>query len=522
MIKKVDQKTMAKVWPFKEAAAVLKKIKNQTPNKGYVLLETGYGPSGLPHIGTFGEVVKTYFIKKALNYMAPDIKVKILVVSDDYDGMRKIPENVPKKDMLENYIDMPLTKIPHPFDDHADIKSYGHYMNKKLRDFLDNLNFEYEFASASELYANGKFDDYLKKAAEKYDKIMQIMLPTLGEERQKTYSIFMPVDNITGKVLAQGVKKVDPVKHTVTYVNTNGEEVETPVTGGKCKLQWKPDFAMRWAALDVDYELYGKDHYPNEPHYRSICKALGKEPPVNFFYELFLDKEGRKISKSKGNGVSIDQWLKYVPKEALSLYMYIKPKVAKRLHFDVIPQTFDEYLDHLRKYLQCEQEEDRVKSPIFFVGAMEGKVPSVSFSMMLNMVSVVGDSKPEVLWHLLSKYDNELRPGYSKILDFMVNKALLYYKEIVAPTRITYEASESDRAALIAFKERLIALDSSASANDIQNIVHDIVPELNIDSKQFFVICYKMFFGQDQGPRIGSFVKVYGIDGMIELINNKL
>lgn len=515
-IKKISQKINAKVWPFQEAHNILKRVKNQTPEKGYILLETGYGPSGLPHIGTFGEVVKTYFVKKALNYIAPEIPVKILVVSDDYDGMRKIPENIPNQEKMQKFIDQPLSEIPDPFEQEV---SYGAYMNKKLKEFLNNLDFDYDFLSASECYKNGKFDEYLSIAAEKYDDIMKIMLPTLGVERQKTYSPFMPIDQNDGSVLSSGVISVDAKHNTIKYKNNAGEIVENSFLGGKCKMQWKPDFSMRWAALDVDYELYGKDHYPNEKVYRGICKVLGKEPPVNFFYELFLDKEGKKISKSKGNGVSMEKWFKYASKEVLSLYMYQKPKVAKRLYFEVIPQTFDEYLGLLKQYREIENEEDKIKSPIFFIGEMSGEIPQISFSMLLNIISVIGISDENLVWGILKKYDDQIKPKKSTILDFMVEKSLLYYKEFVEPNKKQYQPNDSEKEIILQFIKMLKHIDQNEKdVKIVQNLIHDICEKKNLVSKDLYLMFYKAIFGQDHGPRIGSFVVFYGIENTIKLL----
>ena len=332
-------------WPFVEARRILESIGNKTPEKGYVLFETGYGPSGLPHIGTFGEVARTTMVRNAFHVIS-DIPTKLFCFSDDIDGFRKVPANLPNQEKLAGYLDQPLTSVIDPFEE---TESFGHYMNAKLRSFLDKFGFDYEFKSATEYYKSGKFDEYLMKVLENYDKVMAVMLPTLGEERRATYSPFMPICKKTNKVLQVKIEEVDAKAGTIKYLDSDGEMVETKVTGGNCKLQWKPDFGMRWAALDVDYEIYGKDHLANGPIYTKIAKILGSKGPTQFFYELFLDEDGRKISKSTGNGIGVEEWLKYAPVESMSLFMYHSPTRAKRLYFDVIPKNVDEYLTFVSK-----------------------------------------------------------------------------------------------------------------------------------------------------------------------------
>ncbi|MGL4811474.1 MAG: lysine--tRNA ligase, partial [Beijerinckiaceae bacterium] len=336
-----DALTHANAWPFEQARAVLKRLEKS--GKGEALFETGYGPSGLPHIGTFGEVARTTMVRRAFEQITDGkIPTRLLVFSDDMDGMRKIPDNVPDKSVLEPHLHKPLTAVPNPFG--GDYPSFGHHNNAMLRRFLDTFGFEYEFASATDYYKSGRFDAVLLRAAEKYDAIMQVMLPTLGAERQATYSPFLPISPSTGRVLYVPMKQVDAKNGTITFADEDGRDVTLPVTGGHVKLQWKPDFGMRWAALDVDFEMFGKDHQSNAPIYDRICAILGGVPPEHYVYELFLDDQGQKISKSKGNGLTIDEWLTYASPESLALYMYQRPREAKKLYFDVIPRAVDEYL----------------------------------------------------------------------------------------------------------------------------------------------------------------------------------
>ena len=341
-----DAAMQSKAWPFEEARRVLKRYEKAPPEKGYVLFETGYGPSGLPHIGTFGEVLRTTMIRRAFEVIS-DIPTRLICFSDDLDGMRKVPGNVPNQERLKEDIQRPLTRVYDPFETH---ESFGHHNNAMLRRFLDTFGFEYEFYSATEFYKSGQFDEVLKRAVERYDDVMKVMLKSLREERRQTYSIFLPIHPETGRVLYVPMKEVNATDYTITFDDEDGREWTLPVTGGNVKLQWKPDFGARWAALDVDFEMYGKDHSTNTPIYDRICEILGGRKPEHFTYELFLDDKGQKISKSSGNGISIDEWLTYASTESLSYFMYQKPKAAKRLFFDVIPRAMDEYHQQLRAY----------------------------------------------------------------------------------------------------------------------------------------------------------------------------
>ncbi|MGL4496216.1 MAG: lysine--tRNA ligase, partial [Beijerinckiaceae bacterium] len=388
-----DALTHANAWPFEQARAVLKRLEKS--GKGEALFETGYGPSGLPQSGTFGEVARTTMVRRAFEQITDGkIPTRLLVFSDDMDGMRKIPDNVPDKSVLEPHLHKPLTAVPNPFG--GDYPSFGHHNNAMLRRFLDTFGFEYEFASATDYYKSGRFDAVLLRAAEKYDAIMQVMLPTLGAERQATYSPFLPISPSTGRVLYVPMKQVDAKNGTITFADEDGRDVTLPVTGGHVKLQWKPDFGMRWAALDVDFEMFGKDHQSNAPIYDRICAILGGVPPEHYVYELFLDDQGQKISKSKGNGLTIDEWLTYASPESLALYMYQRPREAKKLYFDVIPRAVDEYLGFLEAF-QRQDWKNRLGNPVWHIHGGEPPAPEVlqhggnapttqvSFSMLLNL-----------------------------------------------------------------------------------------------------------------------------------------
>src|SRR5579863_700441 len=362
----------ARAWPFEEARKILARVERRQKagrKVDGIIFETGYGPSGLPHIGTFGEVARTSWVRQAFEAMS-DIPARLIAFSDDMDGLRKVPDNLPNPEMIAANLGKPLTSIPDPFGTHP---SFGEHMNARLRAFLDHFGFRYEFKSSTETYKSGVFDAALLRLLAYYDQVMDVMLPTLGEERQQTYSPFLPVSPRSGKVLLAKVVSRDVVKGTITYVEEDGSLETVPVTGGHCKLQWKPDFGMRWAALGVDYEMYGKDHLAQTPLYDAICAIAGGEPPEHFVYELFLDEKGQKISKSKGNGITIDEFLSYGPSESLALFMFQKPRTAKRLYFDIIPKMVDDYIALLDAYHASANDAERLENPVWFIH--DGKVP---------------------------------------------------------------------------------------------------------------------------------------------------
>ncbi|MGE5506348.1 MAG: lysine--tRNA ligase, partial [Actinomycetota bacterium] len=392
----------ATAWPFQEARALLdERLKGEVPDKGYVLFETGYGPSGLPHIGTFGEVVRTTMVRRAFELLAPGIKTRLFAFSDDMDGLRKVPDNIPNQDLVRQHLGKPLTAIPDPFGTHD---SFGAHNNARLRSFLDAFGFDYEFQSATEWYKSGRFDQALLKVLEHYDAVINVVLPTLGEERRQTYSPFLPVCQKTGRVLQVPVVERNLGAGTIVYRDEDGSLVETPVTGGRCKMQWKADWAMRWFALGVDYEMSGKDLIPSVELSSKIARILGARPPMNLTYELFLDDQGQKISKSKGNGLAVEDWLKYAPHESLALFMYQKPKAAKRLYFDVIPRAVDDYLTFLGKF-EAEDAAKRLDNPAWHIH--HGKPPReeahLSYSILLNLASVCHSEDKAVLWGFIKR-----------------------------------------------------------------------------------------------------------------------
>ncbi|MFC3629600.1 lysine--tRNA ligase [Paracoccus angustae] len=515
-----DAAMQSKAWPFEEARRVLKRYEKKDPDKGYVLFETGYGPSGLPHIGTFGEVARTTMIRRAFEIIS-DIPTRLFCFSDDMDGMRKVPENVPNQDMLRQHLQEPLTTVPDPFGEHD---SFGDHNNAMLRRFLDTFGFEYEFISATEFYRSGRFDDTLRLAAERYDAIMEVMLASLREERQQTYSCFLPISPKTGKVLYVPIKHVDAKNGTITFDDEDGQELTLPVTGGQVKLQWKPDFGARWAALDVDFEMYGKDHSTNTPIYDGICRILGGRAPEHFTYELFLDQHGQKISKSKGNGLSIDEWLTYAATESLSYFMYQKPKTAKRMYFDVIPKAVDEYHQQLRAYPD-QTLDQQLANPVWHIHG--GDVPAsdmvVPFQMLLNLASVAGAKDKEGLWGFIRRYAPEASPETHPGLDRAAGFAVRYFTDFVAPTRQFRQPTEVERRAMEDLAGRLAAWDQPADPEALQSMVFAIGKDHGFEPlRDWFAALYQVLLGADQGPRFGGFIALYGIDETRALIEKAL
>jgi lysyl-tRNA synthetase class 1 len=507
----------AKAWPFELARELLKRV--EKTGKTEVIFETGYGPSGLPHMGTFGEVARTSMVRHAFRVLTDDqIKTRLICFSDDMDGMRKVPSNVPQQALLEQYLQKPLTDVPDPFGTH---EGFAQHNNARLQAFLDGFGFEYEFLSATEQYRSGAFDAVLLRALEKYDDIMKVMLPTLGAERQATYSPFLPISPKTGHVLYVPMKATNPTEGTITYTDEDGEDVTLPVTGGNVKLQWKPDFGMRWAALGVDFEMFGKDHQTNAPIYSRICRILGVEPPVQYVYELFLDEQGEKISKSKGNGLSVEEWLRYGTPESLSLYNFVKPRTAKRLYFDVIPKAVDEYYQHLAAY-GAQDGAQKLENPVWHIH--DGQPPDhklpVSFAMLLNLASVSGAHDKATLWGFISKYAPGATPKTDPELDALAERAVAYYEDFVAPARVYREASDIERAAMLDLIARLKALDpAEKDPETIQNEVYAAGKAQPFDNlRDWFKGLYEVLLGQSQGPRFGGFVAVYGIPETIALI----
>jgi lysyl-tRNA synthetase class 1 len=535
---------VSKAWPFEEARKLIARVMRTGQRE--VLFETGYGPSGLPHIGTFGEVARTTMVRHAFRVLTDDaIETRLLAFSDDMDGLRKTPDNIPNREMVEAHLGKPLTEVPDPFGEYD---SFAAHNNARLRRFLDSFGFDYEFASSTEYYKTGRFDAALLHMLRRFEALQAIMLPSLREERAATYSPFLPIHPRTRVVMQVPLLGVDVEAGTIRWRDPGtDEEFETPVTGGHCKLQWKPDWAMRWYALGVDYEMAGKDLIDSVKLSSQIARALGAEPPAGFNYELFLDDKGQKISKSKGNGLAIDEWLTYASPESLSLFMFQKPTAAKRLYFDVIPRTVDDYLGFLEAYPRQEWKE-RLGNPVWHVHSGEPPAPetlahgaeaqtSVSFAMLLNLATVANSDNPAVLWGFLRRYAPAASPENHPRLDKLVHYAVAYFRDFVAPKKRYRPADEVERSALEAVSAKLAELPPEASAEEIQHALYDIarpIPryqdmaakgatlERPGVSNEFFNMIYAVLLGEARGPRLGSFIALYGVEETRALIAKAL
>ena len=529
-----DERTLAeaaRAWPFEEARKIVERIGGKTPAKGYVLFETGYGPSGLPHIGTFGEVVRTTMVRRAFQRLRPDIPTRLFAFSDDMDGLRKVPDNVPNKDMMARYIGdkvrsfgSPLTAIPDPFSN--EYESFGHHNNARLRGFLDQFGFEYEFVSSTEAYKSGRFDETLLALLRRVDEVNKVILPTLGPERRATYCPFLPIrvrDN-RPQVLEVPAVEVRPDAGTIVFEDAVEGRFEQKVTGGHCKLQWKADWAMRWAALGVDYEMSGKDLIESVRLSSQICRVLGARPPEGFTYELFLDENGEKISKSKGNGLSVEEWLQYAPHESLALFMYQQPRRAKRLFFDVIPKAVDEYLAYLDAFAG-EDEAKRLENPVWHIH--NGKPPRaelpLTFGILQNLAGVANAETKDVLWGFIGSYRPGATPEKMPILDRLVGYALAYYRDFVKPAKKYRAPTEQERAALADLEQALAAMQAGASAEDLQNAVYEVGKRHGFANlRDWFKAQYEVLLGQSQGPRMGTFIALYGLDRFRALLRRAL
>ncbi len=514
----------SKAWPFQQARKLVKKFEKDPPEKGHVLFETGYGPSGLPHLGTFGEVARTLMVRHAFQCIS-DFPTKLICFSDDLDGLRKVPKNVPNRHFLQEDLNLPLTRVRDPFGTH---ESFAHHNNARLQDFLDRFGFDYEFASSTEYYRSGRFDEALLLALERFDDLMAIMLPTLGavvEGRRESYSPFLPISPKTGHVLQVPTLERNLRKGTIVYEEPDGERIEIPVTGGNVKMQWKPDWAMRWAALEVDYEMYGKDLIPSAEIGCKICRLLGKPPPVGLNFELFLDEQGRKISKSSGtSGISMEEWLDYATPESLSLFMYQKPQTAKRLFFDIIPKTVDEYHQQLRAYPK-QGRATQLNNPVWHIH--QGNPPtssmSFSYSMLLNLVSVSSSANTDVLWRFIQRYEPGVSPETHPDLASAAECAVRYYRDRIAPDRKLRHPTKKEAEALHYLCTRLKEWNGPAEGEELQKLVYAVGKERGFDPlRDWFRCIYEVVFGASQGPRFGGFIALYGIQDTIALIERRL
>jgi len=507
-------------WPFVEIRKILKDRKDLIKSKSKIIFQTGYGPSGLPHIGTFGEVARTTMMINALNHIQK-IETDLITFSDDMDGLRKVPENIPNDKVLHENIGKPLTSIPDPFNK---FDSFGKHNNEMLKDFLNKFNFKFNFKSSTENYKSGRFNDSLMRVLEKHEEIMEIILPTLRSERKKTYCPFLPICPTTGRVLEIPLIEMNKKNGTVIFDN-NGKKLETQIINGNCKLQWKVDWAMRWFTFDVDFEMYGKDLTESAILSNKICRALGKRPPNGFAYELFLDEKGEKISKSKGNGISIDQWLRYASPESLSLYMYQNPTRAKKLYSEVVPKAVDEYLSLIETFPKQELKE-QLLNPVWHVH--NGNPPKekivMTFSMLLNLVGSSNAESKEILWKFIQRFHKDIKPENYPILDQLTKYAINYFKDKVEPNKKYKVPNETEKKALINLGKKLELVSQDTKPEEIQTVVYSTGKENGYEKKlrEWFILIYEVLFGSEDGPRMGFFISFFGVKETIQIINKKI
>ena len=518
---------VSKAWPFEEARKLLKRYPDGKPGGAAVLFETGYGPSGLPHIGTFQEVLRTTLVRRAYEVLSGGAPTRLVAFSDDMDGLRKVPDNMPNQGLLTAYLGHPLCRIPDPFDKY---ESFAHHNNAMLREFLDRFGFDYEFVASSDRYNSGQFDDALKGVLRNYQAIMDVMLPTLREERRRTYSPVLPVSPTTHQVLQVPIEVVDAEAGLIRFED-HGETVEHCIFGGAAKLQWKVDWGMRWVALGVDYEMSGKDLTDSVRESAKIARVLGGRPPEAMIYELFLDEKGEKISKSKGNGLTIDEWLTYGSEESLGFYIYREPKSAKSLHVGIIPRAVDEYWQ-FREKLVDQPIEQQLGNPVWHLlrangeaGGAGDKLP-VTYGLLLNLVGVLGaGASRDQVWSYLGNYVENADPAAYPELDKLVTTALAYNRNLIAPTLVRRKPEAGEVLALTALDEELAATSDDATAELLQNIVYEIGkdPHYGFEGlRDWFKCLYETLLGSSQGPRMGSFIALYGIGNTRKLIAEAL
>jgi len=515
-----DNLDKTNAWPFVEAKKLLRERKSFIAKKGKIILQTGYGPSGLPHIGTFGEVARTSMMVNALKQLT-DTPTEIITFSDDMDGFRKVPENVPNQELLNKNLYKPLTQVPDPFEKFS---SFGEHNNEMLKDFLNKFNFEYNFQSSSVLYKGGFFNPTLQIILENYQGIMDIILPTLGKERQKTYSPFLPICPDTGKVLEIPVLEILKEKSKIIFDN-NGKKLEVSILDGNCKLQWKVDWAMRWYALDIDFEMYGKDLIESAILSSRIVKLIGKTNPSGFAYELFLDEKGEKISKSKGNGITIDQWLEYASPESLSLYMYQNPKRAKKLYKEIVPKTVDEYLDFVEK-AKNQNELQLLMNPVWHVhnGLIPKEDTIMSFSMLLNLVEASNADSKELLWKFVKKYKKDISEKDHIIFDNLIGYAIKYFNDVIKLQKKYKKPDLNEKIALEALVKNLDDCNDAMLPEDIQTLIYSTGKENGYSEnlRDWFKLIYEVVFGDENGPRMGFFISFFGVNETKKLITEKI
>lgn len=504
----LTQLANSKAWPVVEANKVIERVK--ALKKQIATFETGYGPSGLPHLGTICEVIRTSMVKKAYDILHPVIPSRLLAFVDDMDGLRKVPGNVPQADMLAGYLNYPLTQVPDPFGQE---KSFADYNAKRFEHLLDQYGYlsGIEVKRAHQEYKSGRFNFALLDILKHHIPILEIMKEHLREERFSTYSPFLPISPVTGKILQVAMTKYTP--STITFQAEDKQEYTTPVVDGYCKLQWKPDLGMRWYALGVDYEIYGKDLESSVEIASKICQLLGNPAPLGFQYEHFLAPDGSRVSKSKGNeSVTVQAWLNYTPKGTLEHFIFQNPRRAKRLRIHDIPNYVEAFLEELSQFDSMSTQE-QYESAIFYINHKPNPT-NISFKLALSIACATHiQSEQELIQRLNISTDDALGLSVARCA-FAFFQDCIKANLKIEPMPTTMHVAVND---LIA-KLKTVSID----ADNIQNAFFTTAKEHNIPFKDWFTALYKALLGAEQGPKLGSFCVNYGVEKVINLLSNQI
>jgi lysyl-tRNA synthetase class 1 len=516
-------------WPFIEAQKIAARVKKQDlPDP--IVFETGFGPSGLPHIGTFAEVARTVFVKNAFEHLTGRPAV-IYAFCDDMDGLRRVPKNLPNQDRLAEHLGKPLSAIPDPF---GCCESYSDHMENELVKLLNHYKFDYQLKSSTREYKSGVFNPGLHLILENAEPIKQIIIPTLKEENRENWSPFFPVCANCGRIYTTRVTGYFPEQDTISYecvesfgdefkVQGCGHKQETSILDGAVKVGWKVDWALRWFSYQVTYEMYGKDLIDSALQSGRIKRLLGGWPPEGMTYEMFLSEEGKKISKSIGEGLSIDTWLKYAPIESLLYYLFQNPRKQRRLYFDIIPKNVDEYLAELVRYPGL-SEKDKSDSVLWQIERSGHDVPvytsGINFSLINNLISGMGSDNKNLLLDYLKRYDPKVSENKKTVSD-LLDSGLNYFRNFIEPQKKYRKPTREEAEILKELKSRLDQYKGE-DEDEIQAMVFDVARDKGIEPPDLFKTIYQVLLGQDRGPRFGTFTKLIGKDRMKDLIQEKI
>ena len=516
----------AELWPNEEARRLAERVATYEPARP-VIFQSGFGPSGLPHLGTMAEILRPSFVRKAFHLIEPARPSRLIVFIDDLDGLRKVPENVPNREDVEQYLGIPVSRIPDPFGCCA---SFADHMIGQLGGFLAPVEVEYELVRAGEMYSSGRFDEGLKLILEKHAEIIAIIAPTLRPENRAGWSPFMPICPKCGQVVERAVTAYHPERASIEFTCEKsaggtlgcGFRGEQSVLGGMAKVQWKVDWALRWYVLKVDYELYGKDLTDSARLSGQILRVMGARPPLGFPFEMFLDEEGHKVSKSVGRGVTVDQWTRYAPIEVLKMFLLLNPRRARKLFLEAIPQYVDEYLDAMREYAAASEEQRRGSALEYVIQSTTPRRfnSTLSFGLMMNLVAALGSSDRDFIWRYIVRYDASIAgdPETEKMGRALMECALNFYRDFIEPTKKIYAPTEVERAQLKALAAYL--RDSQdASAEEIEKKIYDLGRENYDKPGKIFPLLYRSILGQERGPRLGAFIRLATPARVAELLD---